>query len=184
MLHINFNNPFPVLETERLILRMIRNDDRQEMFEIRSNRQTMQYIPRPLANTVEDAQKVIDMINGFVERNERINWAITEKGSDKMLGVIGYVRMLEDAHRSEVGYVMHHDSMGKGFAKESLQAVVDYGFNVMNLHSIEAIIRPDNAASIKLVEKLGFIREAFFRDYVFHEGQYYDEAVYSLIKQA
>lgn len=181
MLNFNFNNPFPVLETERLILRRVRNSDRQEMFEIRSNRETMQYIPRPLANTVEDAEKVIDMINGFVERNERINWAITEKGVDKMMGVIGYVRMNEDAHRSEVGYVMHHAYLRKGFAAEALEAVIKYGFEVMNLHSIEAIIRPDNNASINLVERFGFVREALFKDYVFHQKQYFDEAVYSLI---
>lgn len=182
MIQLNFNNPFPVLETERLILRQVRYSDRQEMFEIRSNRETMQYIPRPLANTVEDAEKVIEMINGFVERNERINWAMTEKGKDKLIGVMGYVNMNEGAHRSEVGYVMHHNFLRKGFAKEALGVVLKYGFDVMNLHSVEAIIRPDNEASIKLVESFGFVREAFFRDYVFHDGRYFDEAVYSLIR--
>lgn len=182
MLNLNFNDPFPVLETDRLVLRQVRNNDRQEMFQIRSNRETMQYIPRPLANTVDDADKLIEMINGFVERNERINWAITEKGVDKLLGVIGYVSMNEGAHRSEVGYVMHQGHLRKGFAKEALQAVLAYGFDVMNLHSVEAIIRPENTASIRLVESLGFVREAYFRDYVFHEGKYLDEAVYSFIK--
>lgn len=182
MLHLNFNDPFPVLETERLILRQVRNSDKQEMFEIRGNKETMQYIPRPLANTVEDAEKVVDMINGFVERNERINWAITEKGVDKMMGVIGYVKMNEDAHRSEVGYVMHHAYLRKGFTAEALDAVLKYGFEEMNLHSIEAIIRPDNIASISLVEKCGFVREAYFRDYIFHQGRYFDETVYSLLR--
>lgn len=184
MLHLNFTNPFPVLETERLLLRRIRNSDKHDMFEIRGNRETMKYIPRPVANTVEDAEKVIDMIDGFVERNERINWGITVKGLDKMIGVIGYVRMNEDAHRSEVGYVLHHAYLRQGFAGEALDAVIQYGFKVMKLHSIEAIIRPDNIASMSMVEKRGFVREALFRDYVFHEGKYYDEAVYSLIDPA
>ena len=181
MLQLNFQ-PFPVLETERLVLRNIRHSDKQEMFEIRSNETTMQYIPRPLAKTPEDALAIIDMIMGFTERNERINWTITEKGVDKLIGVIGYVKINPDARRAEVGYVMHHNYHGKGYGSEALKAVLDYGFNVMNLHSVEAIIRPDNTASKAMVQKLGFVKEAYFRDYVFHNDRFWDEEVYSLLR--
>jgi len=102
MLNINFN-PFPVLETERLVLRNVEHRDVQEVFEIRSNADTMQYIPRPLAKTLDDAMGVINMMRGFTERNERINWAITEKGSDKLMGIIGYVNLKSDSHRGEIG---------------------------------------------------------------------------------
>ena len=181
MLQLNFQ-PFPVLETERLVLRNIRHSDKQEMFEIRSNETTMQYIPRPLAKTPEDALAIIDMIMGFTERNERINWTITEKGVDKLIGVVGYVKINPDARRAEVGYVMHHNYHGKGYGSEALKAVLDYGFNVMNLHSVEAIIRPDNTASKAMVQKLGFVKEAYFRDYVFHNDRFWDEEVYSLLR--
>ncbi len=181
MLNINFN-PFPVLETERLVLRNIVHTDVQEMFEIRSNATTMQYIPRPLAKTPDDALALINMIRGFTEANERINWGLTEKGSDKLIGVIGYVNVKQESHRAEVGYVIHHSYLRKGYMYEALQAVLQYGFDVMNLHSIEAIIRPENEASIKVVEKAGFVREAYFKDYMYFNGQYLDELVYSLIK--
>lgn len=183
MLNINFN-PFPVLETERLILRNVEHTDLQEVFEIRSNPDTMQYIPRPLAKTLDDAMGVINMIRGFTERNERINWAITEKGSDKLMGIIGYVNLKSDSHRGEIGYVMHHGYRRKGFLFEAFQAALDYGFNVVDLHSIEAIIRPENAASIAVVEKAGFVKEAYFRDYIYHNDRYWDETIYSLIKPA
>lgn len=181
MIQLNFN-PFPVLETENLLLRNLREYDKHDMFAIRSNATAMQYIPRPMAKTVDDAVALVEIIISFTERNERINWAITEKGSDKMIGVIGYVGFKPESARAEVGYVIHPDYFGKGVGYESLKAVVDYGFNVVQLHSIEAIIRPDNVASIKLVEKLGFVREAYFRDYVFHNERFWDETVYSLIK--
>jgi ribosomal-protein-alanine N-acetyltransferase len=180
MLQVNFH-PFPVLETDRLLLRSLRPADRQELFEIRSNEETMRYIPRPLAKTLEDADAIIDMINGFVERNERINWAITEKGRDKLIGVIGYVKILPESLRAEIGYVLHTDYLQKGYGFEALNAALRYGFATMRLHSVEAIIRPDNNASIRLVQKAGFIKEAYFRDYVFHEGNFYDEEVYSLL---
>ena len=182
MLQIKFN-PFPVLETERLILRNLCADDKYNMFEIRSNPATMQYIPRPLAKTVDDAAAVIEMITGFTSSNERINWAIAEKGSDKLIGVIGYVNIKAENFRAEVGYVLHHEYTRKGISYEALQAVLKYGFDVMNLHSIEAIIRPENLASVKLIEKAGFVREGYFKDYIFHNGKFWDETVYSLLKQ-
>lgn len=183
MLNINFN-PFPVLETERLVLRNVEHTDVQEVFEIRSNPDTMLYIPRPLAKTLDDAMGVINMMRGFTERNEKINWAITEKGSDKLIGIIGYPNIRPDAHRGEIGYVMHHDYRRKGFLYEAFIASLNYGFDVMNMHSIEAIIRPENLASIAVVEKAGFVREAYFRDYTYHNDRYFDQTVYSLIKPA
>jgi ribosomal-protein-alanine N-acetyltransferase len=180
MLHLNFT-PFPVLETERLILRNLKADDKQELFEIRSNAIAMQYIPRPLAKTVDDATAVINIITDFTSRNERINWAITEKGIDKLIGVIGYVNIKPESFRAEAGYVLHPGYTRKGITYEALQAILNYGFDVMQLHSVEAIIRPENTASIKLIEKAGFMKEAYFKDYVYHNGIFWDELVYSLI---
>lgn len=183
MKELNFS-PFPVLETERLVLRNLHPDDKEQVFAIRSNATTMQYIPRPLARTVDDAMGVIEMITGFTAGNERINWAITERGNDKLLGIIGYVNFRPESHRAEVGYVLHHEYLRKGIAQEALRAVLVYGFDTIQLHSIEAIINTQNEASIKLVEKLGFTREAHFKDYIFHNGRYWDEYVYSLINPA
>ncbi len=179
---MNFN-PFPVLETKRLVLRNLRMEDKQEVFQIRSNPISMQYIPRPLAKTVDDAASVIEMITGFTKKNERINWAVTEKGADKLIGIIGYVNIKPESLRAEVGYVLHQDNIQKGIGYEALQAVLQYGFNSMNLHSVEAIIRPENTGSIKLIEKAGFVREGYFKDYIFHNGKFWDETVYSMIRQ-
>lgn len=174
-------SPFPVLETNRLLLRNLVHDDVNDVFAIRGNAATMQYIPRPIARTKGDALAVIDMITGFTARNEKLNWAVTEKGVDKLVGIIGYPNFKPESHRAEVGYVLNHEYLRRGIMYEALQAVLDYGFNVLQLHSIEAIIRTDNIASIQLVEKMGFVREALFRDYVYHNGRYWDEYVYSLI---
>lgn len=181
MLEINFN-PFPVIETDRLVLRNLHADDVSDFFEIRSNPVTMQYIPRPLAKTVSDAAAVIEMMTDFTNKNERINWAITEKGVNKLIGVIGYVNIKPESLRAEVGYVLNNNYTLKGISYEALQAVLNYGFDIMKLHSVEAIIRPENEASVKLIEKAGFVKEAYFKDYIFHNGKFYDELVYSLIR--
>ncbi|MBN9481757.1 MAG: alanine acetyltransferase [Bacteroidetes bacterium 43-93] len=181
MLTFTFD-PFPIITTERLVLRDVRHSDRDDLFLIRSDEETMKYIPRPIAKTPEDITPVIQMVQDFVTANERINWAITEKGSDKLIGMIGYVRVLPDSHRAEIGYVLNKAYHRTGIMMEALKAVMDYGFEGMKLHSVEAVINPENTASCRLVEKYGFTKDAYFRDYINHNDRFVDAVVYSFLK--
>lgn len=175
---INFN-PFPVLSTVRLVLRQLKNEDAADLFVLRSNPALMKYIPRPIAKTVEDASAVIDMINGFIANNQSINWAITLKEEDKVIGMIGYVKISPENFRAEIGYMLHSDYHGKKIAEEALKAVVDFGFIQLKLHSIEAIVHPDNIASMKLLLKNNFEKEGYFRHFQFFEGKFIDAAIFS-----
>lgn len=178
MLTINFS-PFPILETERLILRRVLPSDVKEMFELRSNPETMKYIPRPLVTNYDEALAHIKMMEDKIETNEGINWAITLKGDDKMLGVIGHYRIKPEHYRAEVGYMILPEYHGKGITTEAVQCVVDYGFNTMQLHSIEGVIDPENGASEKVLQKCGFVKEAHFKENEFYDGKFIDAVVYS-----
>ena len=178
MLTINFS-PFPILETERLILRRVLPSDVKEMFELRSNPETMKYIPRPLVTNYDEALAHIKMMEDKIETNEGINWAITIKGDDKMLGVIGHYRIKPEHYRAEVGYMILPEYHGKGITTEAVQCVVDYGFNTMQLHSIEGVIDPENEASEKVLQKCGFVKEAHFKENEFYDGKFIDAVVYS-----
>lgn len=180
MLTINFS-PFPILETERLILRRVLPSDVKEMFELRSNPETMKYIPRPLLTNHEEALAHIQMMEDKIETNEGINWAITLKGDDKMIGVIGHYRIKPEHYRAEVGYMILPEYHGKGITTEAVQCVVDYGFNRMQLHSIEGVIDPENGASEKVLQKCGFVKEAHFKENEYFDGKFIDAVVYSKI---
>ena len=181
MLTINFS-PFPILETERLILRRVLPSDVKEMFELRSNPETMKYIPRPLVTNYDEALAHIKMMEDKIETNEGINWAITLKGDDKMLGVIGHYRIKPEHYRAEVGYMILPEYHGKGITTEAVQCVVDYGFNTMQLHSIEGVIDPENEASERVLQKCGFVKEAHFKENEFYDGKFIDAVVYSKLK--
>jgi [ribosomal protein S5]-alanine N-acetyltransferase len=183
MLTINFS-PFPILETERLILRRVLPSDVKEMFELRSNPETMKYIPRPLLTNHEEALAHIQMMEDKIETNEGINWAITLKGDDTMLGVIGHYRIKPEHHRAEVGYMILPEYHGKGITTEAVQCVVDYGFNTMQLHSIEGVIDPENGASERVLQKCGFIKEAHFKENEFYDGKFIDAVVYSKLSNS
>lgn len=178
MLTINFS-PFPILATERLILRRVLPSDVKEMFELRSNPETMKYIPRPLLTNHDEALAHIQMMDDKIETNEGINWAITLKGDDTMLGVIGHYRIKPEHYRAEVGYMILPEYNGKGITTEAVQCVVDYGFTTMKLHSIEGVIDPENSASERVLQKCGFVKEAHFKENEYFDGKFIDAVVYS-----
>ena len=182
MLQFNFT-PFPVLETENLILRQISLDDDHEVFKLRSDAETMKFIPRPIAETIEDAQKFILECNSSIEKNELINWAISRKENHKLIGMIGFFRMQPENFRGEVGYMLNPDFHGKGVMKEALDKALEYGFKVLNFHSIEAVIDPENISSEKLLQKAGFTKEAHFKENFFYKDEFLDTVIYSLLKK-
>lgn len=173
--------PVPELVTDRLILRQVQRTDADEILYLRSHPQLMHFIPRVRAANREDALTLIDRFNTLSQANEAINWGITLKGEDKVIGVIGYVKMNAAYHRAEVGYMLHDGYHGKGIISEALAAVLRHGFEAYRLHSVEAIIDPANVASEKVLEKSGFVKEGFFREAEYWDGRYLDIAVYSLL---
>lgn len=178
MLELNFT-PFPVLNTERLHLKRIQKNDAEDIFKFRSDEGVMRFIPRPVAKTIEDAEKVYHMIDEGINNSSSINWGLYLKENNRLIGIIGYVRMNKDNFRAEVGYVLHRDYHNKGFANEALEEVINYGFNQMKLNSIEAIIDPENKPSQRLIEKMGFVKEGHIKEYTFHNNKFSDALIYS-----
>lgn len=178
MLDLNFS-PFPLLETKRLILREITIDDAPEIFAMRSNPEAMKFIGKPPATSIEDANKLIGLFINGISNNESITWGIAFKETNKIIGTIGFWRISKDHHRAEIGYMLHPEHWKKGILTEAAQAVIQCGFTKFKFHSIEAQLTPENIASVKLLEKTGFVKEAHFKENYFFQGEYSDTAVYS-----
>ena len=182
MLDINFS-PFQNLETERLYLRRVVKEGVNEIFALRSDQEVMKYIPRPLLKTEEEALAHIAMIDEKIDSNEGINWAITLKGNPKLIGIIGHYRIRPEHFRAEIGYMLLAEYQGKGIISEAIKEVVNYGFEVMKLHSIEAIIDPENFVSEKKKKKNGFVKEAHLKENEFYDGRFLDTVIYSILNQ-
>ncbi len=175
--------PFKNLESDRLLLRRITNDDVQEVFELRSDTEMMKYIPRPLLTHRDEALAHIKMINDKIENNEGINWAVTLKGSPKLLGVFGLYRIQWEHFRAEIGYMLLPEYQGKGITTEAISLLIDYGFKEMKMHSLEAVIDPRNTASARVLEKSKFRKEAHFIENECYDGVFRDTAIYSLLQK-
>lgn len=164
-----------------MLLRQITAADVNEIFALRSNVEVMKYVARPLCRNLDDAMALIDMIEKKLRTNEGINWAITLKGNNILIGFIGHYRIKWEHFRSEIGYMISPNFQGKGIVTEAVKLVVDYGFNEMNMHSLEAVIDPKNTASSRVLEKNKFIKEAHHKENEFFDGRFLDSIIYSLL---
>jgi len=154
MLELNFT-PFPVLETERLILRRVTNDDEQEIFVMRNDPVLTQHT-WITANTLEEARGHIERIDSSIQNNEVILWGIVVKGEQKLAGTICYWNVDKEADKAELGYGLLHPYMGKGIMQEALEKILDYGFGHLKLRTVEAYTHSKNEKSKALLVRNGF----------------------------
>ena len=182
MLEISFT-PFPLLTTERLLLRQMVDADASQVLRLRSNEISMQFLDKPRMLSLTEAELLIRKINADVSANEGITWAIALKEDPAtLIGTIGYWRIIKEHYRAEIGYMLHPGYWKKGIMKEALASVIEAGFNLLKLHTIEAQINPENIASAQILTGAGFIKEAHFKENYFFNNAFSDTAVYTRFK--
>lgn len=182
MLDLQFPNQVQI-ESSRLILRKIEIKDAVELFALRSNPVIMKYIDRPPLADVEEATMLIQKMQNDFLNNQGINWAITLKPSDLLIGSIGFWRIDKENHRTEIGYMLQSKHQGKGIMSEAMDLAISFAFEVMKVHSIEANTNPQNEASIQLLLGKGFEQEAYFKEHYYFDGKFLDSAIFSLLER-
>ena len=171
------------LETKRLILRPITLDDKDEIFEYRCDKETNKYqgwIPE----TVDDVETFIGKIAKQINEPETwFQFVIIEKETQKIIGDLGIHFFDNENKQVEIGCTLNKDFQNQGYATESVKRVIDYLFKELNKHRIITSIDPDNMNSIRLVERIGFRKEAHFVESLFINGKWVDDLIYALIEK-
>ena len=173
---------FPVLETERLILREIGPGDAGEVFRIFADPEVIRYWGAAPMISIEEAHGKVAGYTTMFREKLGIRWAITRRGEGRLIGSCGHWRLIKQHMRSEIGYELAPAQWGQGIMPEAVGAILRFGFERMGLHSVEAQIEPGNQGSRRVLEKLGFVQEGYFRENYFFDGQFTDTAVFSLLK--
>ena len=155
MLHIQ-NTPFPVLDTERLILRPLTYADEHALFRLRSDERVNRYLDRPQTTVPDDARKFIEKIETAIKNGESFYWVLAMKNENQLIGTICYWNLVREDDQAEIGYELHPDFQGKGIMQEAITAVIRFGFEQLKLKTITAFPRQDNSKSIQLLEKNNF----------------------------
>ncbi|MCG7343391.1 GNAT family N-acetyltransferase [Sporosarcina sp. ACRSL] len=173
---------FPIIETERLLLRKVTTEDADDLLAYLSDEDVVKHMGLAPFQTLEDAWDEINWYNAIFEEGTGIRWGITLKDVGTIIGSCGFLNMAAKHHRAEVGFELSKDYWGKGIASEALEAVIAFGFRHYQLERIEALIEPANLPSQKLVEKRGFLKEGLLRHYEYTCGKFDDLYMYSILK--
>jgi [ribosomal protein S5]-alanine N-acetyltransferase len=149
---------FPVLTTERLTLRQLSVDDRQNVFTLRSDKEINKYLDRQVSKTIKEAVDFINKINDNIEKNNSIYWAITLTKTKTFVGTICLFEFSNDKNSCEIGYELIPNFQGQGIMKEAAQAVIDYVFQTLKIKNLLAFTHRDNQNSTKLLTGLNFVK--------------------------
>ena len=176
-------NSFPEFESKRLLFHKILLSDTKDLLLIRSNDDVMRFMDVDRFESISDAEKLINSIEEAYKKQEGITWAIIERHSNSFIGYFGFWRMISEHCRAEIGYALKREFWGKGYMYETINRMVRFGFDEMNLHSIEANVNPLNERSKKVLEKIGFKKEAYFHENYLFNGKFLDSIIYSLLEK-
>lgn len=161
------------IETERLILRDLCNEDAQGIYELDSDPEVHNFLGKKPIKSLDEAVEIIEFINLQYQENGIGRWAVIDKESRSFIGWSGFKFITKPINGRknyyDLGYRFIRKFWGKGFASESAKACLNYGFNKMNQKEFFAMADKNNLASNKILEKIGMIKiEEFDYDAVPH----------------
>lgn len=131
---------------------------------------------------VAEASDLLDEIRSSAADGTLCQWGIARREGDALIGTCTLYRIDRVHRRAEIGYILRRDQWGRGLAHEALVALLGFAFGALGLHRLEADIDPRNAASIRLVERLGFKREGHLRERYRIGGEIQDSFIYGLLE--
>ncbi|UZT83107.1 GNAT family N-acetyltransferase [Caproicibacterium sp. BJN0003] len=171
------------IETERLILRRFRYTDDDDMLKYWISDPKIQSLySEPVYRTKQEVKELLDKYIHSYEKNDFYRWAITLKKTDECIGQIAYFLVDNNNHFAEIEYCIGSLFQRKGFATEATKAVIQYGFDKINLHKVQICHKSINLPSRKVIEKCGFTYEGTLRDFFYQDGKYIDRLYYSILR--
>ena len=173
---------FPLLTTSRLLLREIQLQDAKQIFAMRANGRVNQFIARTAMQEPQEAESLVERVKNAFEQQQGIGWAGILRDSNEIIGTCGFNSIDYYNLRAEIGGELSVNYWGKNIALEAVGAIVQFGFETLGLHSIEAKVAPDNRGAIYLLEQIGFVKEAHFKDRIYFGETFHDLAIYSMLR--
>ena len=177
---INIFYDLPALETQRLVLRKVQPEDLNDLHEMYSDPEVVNYVACGLDASMEDTQKWLDWRLENAKQGRPVPWALVLKGTNEMIGLAGFCGLQIKTGMAELMIVIKRAHWNKGYAKEIITVILEYGFLQMGLNRIESTIHPDNNISIILHEKLGFTCVGLIPECKYYRGAYCDRLIFTL----
>lgn len=176
------------LQTERLILRLLTIDDTDAVFGYQSREDVCRYLlfePRSRDEVAEKLAKY-SAATTLAADDDYLQLAVelpaTDHAPARLIGDSYFKLASVENSRGEIGWTLHPDFHGKGYAAEAARAVLAIAFDRIGLHRVVAELDPRNSASIALCTRLGMREEAFFHEDLWFKGEWADTGMYAILR--
>ena len=162
----------PTLETDRLTLRGMRVSDAPDMYEYACRPSVTEYLTWEPHASVEETREYLTYVGQRYRTGDFYDWAVVDRESGHMIGTCGFTSFNCPHDTAEIGYVLNPAYQGKGLATEAVRRVLDFGFDELGLHRIEAHFMEGNDASRRLMERVGMTFEGYARESMRIKGRF------------
>lgn len=170
------------LETQRLLLKPITKQDWQLFLQLHQDQQVMRFVSDDRSEQTIKARFDARIKEWEPRGNEWLTLTVYLKETGEKLGLTGFHAGWQPYQQAELGFLFCPLHQGKGYAKESCLALLDYIFNQLRYHKAVATVTSGNLASVKLLQGLGFTLEGRIRDNFKLNGKWYDDIKLGLLE--
>ena len=175
--------PAPTLHTARLHLRPFASADVDALFALHSNAYVLRYWDAPPWTERARAERFIATCRQIAEEGSGVRLAVDRSSDGAFLGWCGLTRYNPEYRSASLGYCLTDAAWGLGYATEAARALLQWAFDSLDLNRVQAEADTRNAASARVLEKLGFVREGTLREDCVVDGEVSDSWVYGLLKR-
>lgn len=169
------------LETDRLLLRKITEQDLNDIFEYASDNEATQYMPWDTHKSLADTKQFYNIVMDSYKELNSLEYVFVLKETGKVIGSGGSISLPLYPHCVEIGYIINKKYWGQGLVPEAMTVIINYLFNELNVHKIEAKHLGGNPNSGKVMQKLGMSYEGRRIDSNYVKGKYHDSVEYGII---
>jgi RimJ/RimL family protein N-acetyltransferase len=173
----------PVIETKRLILRLLEKNDLPTLFAVNGDDEVFRYSPRESWKTPADGEAWFARVMAHRESGATMQFVIVLRDGERPIGTLAVFHFEESVGSAEIGYVLGREYWGKGLMKEALDAFVEFAFETLGLKRLEAELDPRNGASVKVLARVGFSNEGRRRRNYLSKGEVTDTGLYGMLSQ-
>lgn len=175
----NVFEKFPILETRRLLLREVVNDDLDMIFSFNADPDALRFVARDYYTEKNEAVIKRQSLQAGFHENTGIIWTFILKETRASLGYGGYFDIAENRIEAEIGYGILKEFWGQGYVSEAVEEMTRFGFDEMHLQRVFGRVDPKNIPSAHILQKLGYQNEGVKVDDEFARGRFFDMTIWA-----
>ena len=172
----------PAIESQRTLLRQVTVDDLPPLLAVNGDADVTKFLPYETWRSLADAEAWFRRITEIQAGGTALQFVVECRQTRQVIGSCLLFRFEAGSARAELGYVLGQAHWGRGLMREALAALISCAFGTMAMRRLEAEIDPRNAASLRLIERLGFVKEGLLRQRWVAKGAAKDVAIYGLLR--